>query len=98
MYPESTARVIIYPADFVFYAIWSVAQWFVDDATRDKVKPMMYLYGVEEFIDRKHIPVSMVTQYARSKIFIFLVQYVSFNARMCFLYAMLPFICDYCTS
>ncbi len=53
-------RAIIYPSDIVFYSIWAIAKWFVDPVTREKVQPMMYLSGVEQFIDRQYIPKAMV--------------------------------------
>jgi hypothetical protein len=37
-----------------------VVKWFIDPVTAAKVQPMMYQSGVEQFIDRKHIPKSMV--------------------------------------
>jgi hypothetical protein len=60
LFPERLARAIIYPADFLFYTLWSIGKWFLDPVTREKCQPMMYLSGVEQFIDREHIPVSMV--------------------------------------
>lgn len=59
MYPERVKRVIIHPADLIFYTIWNIAKWFLDPVTRDKVQPMLYFYGVEQFIDRKYIPRGM---------------------------------------
>jgi hypothetical protein len=45
----------------LFYTIWAIAKWFVDPVTRDKVQMMMYLSGVEQYIDRQYIPKSMVS-------------------------------------
>ena len=53
-------RAIIYPSDVVFYSIWAIVKWFMDPVTREKVQPMMYLSGVEQYIDRQYIPKSMV--------------------------------------
>lgn len=61
MYPERVTRCILYPSDVVFYSLWNIAKWFFDPVVREKMKPMMYLSGVEEYIDRQHIPVSMVS-------------------------------------
>ena len=61
LFPETLMRAVIYPSDIVFYSIWAIAKWFVDPVTREKVQPMMYLSGVEQFIDRQYIPKSMVS-------------------------------------
>lgn len=61
LFPETLMRAIIYPSDVVFYSIWGIVKWFVDPVTREKVQPMMFLSGVEQFIDRQHIPKSMVS-------------------------------------
>ncbi len=60
LFPETLQRAVIYPSDILFYSIWAIAKWFVDPVTREKVQPMMYLSGVEQFIDRQYIPKSMV--------------------------------------
>ncbi len=60
LFPETLLRAVIYPSDLLFYSIWAIAKWFVDPVTREKVQPMMYLSGVEQFIDRHFIPKSMV--------------------------------------
>jgi len=59
LFPETLLRAVIYPSDLLFYSIWAIAKWFVDPVTREKVQPMMYLSGVEQFIDRQYIPKSM---------------------------------------
>jgi hypothetical protein len=58
-YPERLYRTIVYPSSMVFYGIWQVVQLFMDPVTREKVKPVMYLSGVQEFIADEHIPKSM---------------------------------------
>jgi len=55
-YPETSCRTIVYPSGIVFYGIWQIAQLFLDPVTRGKVKPVMYLSGVQEFIDNENIP------------------------------------------
>jgi len=59
LFPETLMRAIIYPSDVVFYSIWAIVKWFMDPVTREKVQPMMYLSGVEQYIDRQYIPKSM---------------------------------------
>ncbi len=58
-YPERMYRTVIYPAGMIFYGIWSIAQYFLDPVTKEKVKPCYYLTNVEEFIDPSYIPVAM---------------------------------------
>jgi len=59
MYPETVQRIIVYPADVLLYTVWAVVKWFMDPVTREKVQPMMMLSGVEQYIDRQHIPKAM---------------------------------------
>ncbi|KAJ1442075.1 CRAL-TRIO domain-containing protein [Ochromonadaceae sp. CCMP2298] len=59
LFPERLMRTIIYPSDLLFYGVWNIAKWFLDPVTAEKVKPMMYFSGLEQFVDRKHIPKSM---------------------------------------
>lgn len=61
IFPERLRRAIIYPADFLFYALWNVGKWFIDPATRDNVMPMLAYSGVQQYIDDKYIPASMVS-------------------------------------
>ena len=60
-FPDVTTRVIIYPADFTFCAVLALAKIFMTAEAADRLQPMMYLSGVEKYIDRKHIPKAMVT-------------------------------------
>jgi hypothetical protein len=53
-------KAILYPSDWIFWAIWNVGKWFLDPVTRNKVKAVVTFAGVEEFVDRKWIPKSMV--------------------------------------
>jgi len=58
-YPERLHRTVVYPSGFVFWGIWQVVQLFLDPVTRDKVKPVMYLSGVQEYISIDSIPAVM---------------------------------------
>jgi len=58
-YPERLYRTIVYPTGFLFYGIWSIAQVFLDPVTREKVKMVMYLSGVQEYIADECIPSEM---------------------------------------
>lgn len=58
-YPERVCRIIVYPGGLVFTALWNVIRWFLDPVTQDKVKPVLTLAGVQEFIDDEYIPCSM---------------------------------------
>jgi len=58
-YPERLFRTVVYPSGFIFWGIWQVVQVFLDPVTRAKVKPVMYLSGVHEFISNDNIPAVM---------------------------------------
>lgn len=58
-YPERVHRIIVYPGGYLFTMLWNVVKWFLDPVTQEKVKPVLYLEGVQEFIDNEFIPVSM---------------------------------------
>lgn len=58
-YPERLCRAIVYPSGIVFYTIWNLVKWFLDPVTQDKVKPVLLLGGVQEFIDDEYIPAYM---------------------------------------
>jgi len=58
-YPERLYRTIVYPSGFIFYGIWQLVQMFLDPVTREKVKPVMYLSGVQEYIADEYIPSEM---------------------------------------
>lgn len=58
-YPERVYRIIVYPGGLVFTALWQVVQWLLDPVTRDKVRPVLTLAGVQEFIDDEYIPRNM---------------------------------------
>jgi len=55
-YPERLYRTIVYPSSIVFYGIFQVVSLFLDPVTKNKVKPVMYLSGVQEYIADEHIP------------------------------------------
>lgn len=59
-HPERLYRAIVYPSGFVFWSIWNIVKWFMDPVTREKVAPVMYLSGVQEFVDDDNIPDTMV--------------------------------------
>ena len=59
-YPERLYRVLVHPVGILFYGGWSVAKWFLDKNTQEKVQPMLYLTGVQSLIDDKYIPDYMV--------------------------------------
>eukprot|EP01038_Epipyxis_sp_PR26KG_P012524 gene12524-16798_t len=59
LYPERLARAIIHPTGLIFYGFWNIAKWFLDPVTRGKFNPMLYQYGVKEFIDDEYIPIEM---------------------------------------
>lgn len=58
-HPERLYRAIVYPSGLIFWSLWNVVKWFLDPVTRDKVTPVMYFSGVQEYIDDEYIPVSM---------------------------------------
>jgi hypothetical protein len=62
-YPERLHRAIVYPSGVLFWALWNVIKFFLDPVTAAKVSPMVYLSGVQEFIDDEYIPVSMVINF-----------------------------------
>lgn len=59
LFPERLQRAIIFPSDLLFYTVWAIIKWFLDPVTREKVQPMLYFYGVEQYIDKQYIPKSM---------------------------------------
>jgi hypothetical protein len=59
-YPERLHRAIVYPTGVIYWALWNIVKWFLDPVTAAKAAPMMYLSGVQEFIDDEYIPVGMV--------------------------------------
>lgn len=59
-YPERLHRCVVYPSGVLFLFIWSVVKFFIDRKTQDKVKPVLYLAGVQEYIDDEFIPAAMV--------------------------------------
>eukprot|EP01039_Chlorochromonas_danica_P007570 gene7572-8370_t len=58
-HPERLHRAIIYPSGLIFWGIFNVVKWFFDPVTRNKAAPVLYLSGVQEFIDDEHIPANM---------------------------------------
>lgn len=58
-YPEILLRTIVYPSGLIFYGLWNIIKFFLDPVTQSKVKPVIYLAGVQEFVDDEYIPVSM---------------------------------------
>jgi hypothetical protein len=60
LHPERVAMFIIHPIDLVFHALFSIAKWFVDPVTRNKVRPMLFQSAVHELIDKQHLPVTLV--------------------------------------
>lgn len=58
-YPERLCRAIVYPSGLIFYTIWNLIKWFLDPVTQDKVKPVLTLAGVQEFIADEFIPLHM---------------------------------------
>jgi len=81
LHPERVAMFIIHPIDLVFHALFSIAKWFVDPVTRNKVRPMLFQSAVHELIDKQHLPVTLVM----------------LTGRVCFLYGFqslsLPGVC-----
>ncbi len=55
-FPERLHRAIIYPSGLVFYGIWNVIKWFLDPVTQAKACPVIYLSGVQQYIDDEYIP------------------------------------------
>jgi hypothetical protein len=40
----------------VFWGLWNVVKWFLDPVTQAKASPIVYLSGVQQFIDDEYIP------------------------------------------
>lgn len=60
-HPERLFRAIVYPSGMVFWSLWNIVKWFVDPNTRNKVAAVVYLAGVQEFVDDEHIPSRIVS-------------------------------------
>jgi len=58
-YPCSNSKFIIYPANFIFYALWQVVKYVMNETGRNMVKPIVTYAGLQEYIDDKYIPLSM---------------------------------------
>lgn len=59
-YPERLKYLLVYPTGLFFYGVWSIVKVFLDPVTQAKIKPVVYLSGVQEFIDDAYIPRNMV--------------------------------------
>lgn len=59
-HPERLHRAIVYPSGMVFWSLWNIVKWFIDPNTRNKVAAVVYLAGVQEFVDDDNIPGHMV--------------------------------------
>eukprot|EP01038_Epipyxis_sp_PR26KG_P016485 gene16485-22499_t len=57
-YPERLNKVIVYPCHMWFYGFWNIVKLFVDPITREKMVPTVSTAGIEEYIDKKFIPMS----------------------------------------
>jgi len=60
-FPERLHRCVVYPSGVLFFLLWNIIKFFIDKRTQDKVKTVLYLAGVQEYIDDEFIPVEMVT-------------------------------------
>ncbi|RYH28511.1 hypothetical protein EON65_11905 [archaeon] len=58
-HPERLHKAIVYPSGIVFWSLFNIVKWFFDPVTRNKISPVVYLAGVQEFIAEEHIPASM---------------------------------------
>lgn len=52
---------MIYPTGIMYYTLWNLVGLFLDANTKAKVKPVMSLAGVREYIDDQYIPKEMVS-------------------------------------
>lgn len=59
LHPERLHKAIVFPSGVLFWGFWNMIKWFLDPVTRAKVAPMMYLVGVQEFVDDEYIPADM---------------------------------------
>ena len=60
MYAERVYQIIVHPASVLFWSLWSVLRVFMDPTTAQKVKPIVFLYGLRELVDDEFIPKSLV--------------------------------------
>lgn len=67
-HPERLCRAIVYPSGLIFWSLWNVVKWFLDPVTRDKVCPIMYFSGVQQYIDDEFIPSTIVSPFPRSRL------------------------------
>lgn len=58
-YPERLHKIIVHPVGILFYAGWQIAKFFIDKATQEKVHPVLYLIGVQEYVADEKIPIRM---------------------------------------
>lgn len=55
LYAERIYTVLAHPSGMVFYAVYNIIKWFLDPNTRDKVRPILYQVGLEDFVNREFI-------------------------------------------
>ena len=60
VYAERVYQIIVHPASVLFWSLWSVLRVFMDPTTAQKVKPIVFLYGLRELVDDEFIPKSLV--------------------------------------
>lgn len=58
--------------DFFFYTLWNICRWFLDPNTSNKVHAVLTFAGVEEFVEPKWIPRSMVSEFVSERCIFFL--------------------------
>jgi len=58
-FPERMHRCVVYPSGVVFFLLWNIIKFFIDKRTQEKVKTVLYLAGVQEYIDDEFIPAEM---------------------------------------
>eukprot|EP01034_Spumella_vulgaris_P029260 gene29260-36280_t len=59
LYPHCISKTIVYPANLIFYSVFSIVKWFLDEHSRDNTILCVYESGVQLYIDEKYVPSTM---------------------------------------
>jgi hypothetical protein len=56
----------VYPASFWLYNLWRMFKYFVDEHTRTKIHVIRSFNDILKYVDKEHIPTSMVRKHCLS--------------------------------
>jgi len=59
VFAERVETCYVHPAGLIFYTVFNIVKWFMDPVTRDKVTPVLYRSGLQDFIDPEVLPLPL---------------------------------------